>query len=190
MIATGLDIDMVLLHLANARFGDYYAGMFHVLSAIEYLLPLLSLGLIAGQQGAKASRLMLTSFLSGLFLGMISGFPMKEYGLFSYLCIASFILFGGLVALQLKLSLKVAVTLASYLGILIGMANGAAWERAISPLNYSAGVISTALVLVIMLTGLVIAMEKSWQRIAVRIVGSWIAAIGIMYTPYIIMSSL
>jgi hydrogenase/urease accessory protein HupE len=49
MLAEG-HIQTVILHLANARFGDYYAGMFHVLSGIEYLLPLIALGLFSGQQ--------------------------------------------------------------------------------------------------------------------------------------------
>jgi len=45
MLADYLNINSIVLHLANVRFGDYYAGMFHVLSGIEYLIPLIAIAL-------------------------------------------------------------------------------------------------------------------------------------------------
>jgi hydrogenase/urease accessory protein HupE len=39
--------------------GDFYAGMLHPLTALEFLLPWIALSLFAGQQGRRAALLTL-----------------------------------------------------------------------------------------------------------------------------------
>jgi hydrogenase/urease accessory protein HupE len=179
----------VVLHLANARFGDYYAGMFHLLSGIEYLMPVLALGLYSGQQEAVLTRKMLLSFVISLFVGVIVGFSLPEYTVFSLLCVLIFILLGALLALKKPMPVILAIALSATAGVLIGLPNGAAWRRGVMPINYLAGVLVTGGIIVLILAGLVVANEKKWQLIAVRVVGSWIAAIGIMYLPYLLMNN-
>jgi urease accessory protein len=187
MLAEG-HIQTVILHLANARFGDYYAGMFHVLSGIEYMLPLIALGLFSGQQHALVTRKMLLSFFSSLFVGVIVGFGLSEFSLFSLLCVGTFVLLGILLAIKRSLPLVLAVALSAIVGVLVGLPNGAAWQRGVMPINYLAGVLVTGCIIVLILAGIVVALEKRWQIITVRVVGSWIAAIGIMYLPYLLMN--
>lgn len=38
-----------------AGVGDFYAGMLHPLTAIEFVLPMVALSLLAGQQGRDAA---------------------------------------------------------------------------------------------------------------------------------------
>jgi urease accessory protein len=179
-------IHPVLLHLANARFGDYYAGMFHVLSGIEYLLPLIALGLFSGQQNIAVTRKMTLLFFFSLFIGVLVGYWMPEFAAFSLLCVVSFVLLGSLLALKKSLPNALTLALSAIVGILVGLPNGAAWQRGVSPINYMAGVLVTGSILVLLLAGVAIALEKKWQIITVRVIGSWIAAIGIMYLPYIL----
>jgi hypothetical protein len=55
--------------------GDFYAGMLHPLTALEFLLPWIALSLFAGQQGRSAALLTLALFplalVSGTGLSMV-----------------------------------------------------------------------------------------------------------------------
>jgi urease accessory protein len=53
----------------SSRFGDFYGGMLHPLTALEHAVPSLALGLLAGQQGARAARWLLLIFPLGLLVG-------------------------------------------------------------------------------------------------------------------------
>ena len=183
-----IHINSILLHLANVRFGDYYAGMFHLLSGIEYVLPLIATGLFIGQQKKAIARKMIIAFVIALFLGVIVGYSLFEYEIFSLLCVIGFIVVGILLAVKRIHSLIFGLAVSIVLGILLGLPNGAAWQSGVSPVNYMAGILTTGGIIVLLLAGLVVAVEKKWQIITVRVVGSWIAAIGIMYIPYILMN--
>jgi len=188
MLADYLNINFIVLHLANVRFGDYYAGMFHVLSGIEYLIPLIAIGLFSGQQNKAITRKMIISFVIAMFAGVIVGYGLFEYEIFSLFCVVCFVVLGILMAVKKPLPIFLAIAISAIVGILIGLPNGAAWQRGVSPVNYMAGVLITGGILVLILAGLVVALNKKWQIIMVRVVGSWIAAIGIMYFPYMLMN--
>ena len=49
--------------------GDFYAGMLHPLTALEFLLPWIAVALFAGQQGRKAALLTLGIFPVALMSG-------------------------------------------------------------------------------------------------------------------------
>ena len=53
--------------------GDFYSGMLHPLTALEFLLSWIALALFAGQQGRKAALLTLAIFPSALVLGASLG---------------------------------------------------------------------------------------------------------------------
>jgi len=57
-------------HLVNTRFGNFYDGMLHPLTAMEHMIPWLAIGLLAGPQ-PKAGRWMLLTFPIGLALGTV-----------------------------------------------------------------------------------------------------------------------
>ena len=61
----------VQAHLVSTRFGDFYGGMLHPLSALEHALPWLAVGLLAGFQGARFGRWILLAFPVGLLLGLM-----------------------------------------------------------------------------------------------------------------------
>src|SRR3984957_12419793 len=49
--------------------GDFYAGMLHPLTALDFLLPWIALALFAGQQGRKGALLVLSIFPAAILLG-------------------------------------------------------------------------------------------------------------------------
>lgn len=92
----------------------------------------------------------------------------------------SFVALGLLVAAALTLPLALTVALGLLLGLGHGYANGGAMEPDSAVHLFVLGVATMGTVTVTMMAALVVSLERDWQRIAVRVVGSWIAAIGLM----------
>ncbi len=46
------------------------------------------------------------------------------------------------------------------------------------------GTVGTLFALVSLVTGLVVSLERPWTRIAVRVAGSWIVAVGLLYVGW------
>jgi urease accessory protein len=73
----------------------------------------------------------------------------------------------------------VAVLAAAY-GALHGLSNGAAMgESGMQPLGLL-GIAATVFALVALISAFVISLRAPWTRVAVRVAGSWIAAIGLL----------
>jgi urease accessory protein len=170
-------------HLASGRFGDFYAGSLHLLTAIEHLIPMIALGLLAGMQGTKASRIMTVSLPLALIAGTVIGISTSGLSFSIYVNSFSFILVGGLIALNKSLSSRLILLMAVLLGTTHGYSNGIAVEPTLSALNYTLGVAISGLVIVTLFAGLAISVKKEWHKIAVRVAGSWIAAIGLISLP-------
>jgi urease accessory protein len=178
-VACVLIPDAAHAHLVDARFGDFYAGLIHPLTALEHVFPFLAIGLLAGQQGAKGARTVLGCFALGLLIGVL----LAPHGLESavvYVNASSFIILGGLVALARRLPFALLVVLAAVFGLSHGYANGAAMRAEMLAFNFNTGVVSAGVVMISLGAGLVLSLRRPWSHIAVRVVGSWIAAIGLM----------
>ena len=57
--------------MLDNRFGDFYGGVLHPLTALEHALPILALGLLAGQQGERAARWLVLVFPLALLIGAV-----------------------------------------------------------------------------------------------------------------------
>jgi len=167
-------------HLVDARFGDFYAGLIHPLSALEHVFPIVAIGLLAGQQGAKGARLVLGIFAVGLLAGVALGHNAAAWPLVLYVNGASFIVLGGLVALARRLPLWTLAVLAGVFGLSHGFANGSAMRPEMVVFNFDAGVVGAGVILVSIGAGFVLSLRRPWTKVAVRVIGSWIAAIGMM----------
>ena len=163
---------------------DFYAGMLHPLTALEFLLPWIALALFAGQQGRRAALLTLGMFplalMSGAVLALIVPLPawVPEINL------ALIPLLGLAVALALSCPSTVTVLLVTVVGLLHGLANGSEITAAMSPWRFIPGLAAVAILVLTYGIGLVRSLEKPWTRIAVRVAGSWIAATGIMVCAF------
>ena len=167
-------------HLVNTGLGPVYDGVSHLALTPEDLLPALAMALLAGQGGARTGRLTLFALPGAWLLGGLVGlaFPTTSAG--TLLTTASFLALGGLVAAEAKLRPEWVRALAIVLGLLHGYLNGAAMSQAKLGALGLVGIVAALFVLVALAAGMVVALRTPWARIAVRVAGSWIAAIGLL----------
>lgn len=160
--------------------GDFYAGMLHPVITIETVLPLVALSLLAGQQRREAAIRLLAAFpaalIAGALLATLGNAP-------SYLGILQLILtagFGILVAFAGRVASWLLVALGAVLGISVGWANAAEAFGQINRFRFIAGLAVVGLVFLVYGNGLVRNLKQEWTQIAVRVVGSWVAAVSIL----------
>ena len=169
-------------HLVTTRFGAFYSGMLHPLTALGQLLPWLALGLLAGLQDVKVGRWVLLAFPAALLAGVSLSVAYPELIALSQVNNLSFVLLGGLVGLAWRLPTPALVALSLILGLIHGYENGLAMTAGSDPALFAVGVTVAGYVAVTLVAAFTLFLRNKvgWGGIAVRAVGSWIAAIGIM----------
>jgi hydrogenase/urease accessory protein HupE len=167
-------------HLVTTGLGPFYDGVSHFALTPEDLLPALALALLAGQRGSRAGRLALLALPGAWLAGGLVGLVLPGAAPAAALTTASFLATGGLVAAEAPLAPAWISGLAAALGLLHGYANGTAMAGPPSGLLGLAGVVAALFVLVALAAGVVVALRAPWARVAVRVVGSWIAAVGLL----------
>jgi urease accessory protein len=164
--------------------GDFYAGMLHPLTALEFLLPWIALALFAGQQGRKASLLTLGIFPLALVSGAGLALVVPAPAWVPAVSLAVIPLLGLAVALAFSCPSTVTILLVAIVGSLHGLANGSEITASMSAWRFIPGLAAAAILILTYGIGLVRSLHKPWTRIAVRVVGSWIAAIGILVCAF------
>lgn len=166
-------------HLVTTGLGPVYDGISHLLLTPEDLLPVLALTLYAGLRGASYSRVALfvvpAAWLLGGILGLAANWPANPA-----LAVVSLLGFGGLVASDVRLPQNVLVGLAGVFGLFHGFLNGAAMDEAQLGALGLLGIVSTLFVFIALIASFVVPLRVAWMRIAVRVLGSWIVAVGLL----------
>jgi len=185
-ISTGLVAGFALLcspsraaaHLVTTGMGPVYDGIGHLLLTPEDLVPVLTITLYAGLRGAVAGRRTMFLLPFAWFVGGLAGSAVNAATSIPIPAI-SFLIFGGLVAADLCMPAAAVSGLTIVLGLVHGFLNGAALKDGAGTLGLI-GVMTMLFVLVTLTSALVVSLGKPWARIAVRVAGSWIAAIGLL----------
>lgn len=170
----------VFAHSASERFGDFYGGMLHPSTALEHLLPILALGLLAGQQDRKIARWMLLALPLGLIVGCLIAAWNPSFSNVTYFNRATFILVGLLVTCGWRIPMPLLIPI----GLLCGISHG--YENCLDLTSDTAlhlffpGVALAGLLLTAFVAAATISFREGWQRIAIRVAGSWITAIGLL----------
>jgi urease accessory protein len=189
-LALGLALLTMLLNptVAGAHpikgVGDFYAGMLHPLTALEFLLPWIALALFAGQQGRRAALLTLCIFPVALMSGAVLALILPPLAWVPEINLAVIPLLGLAVALARSFPSTVTVLLVTVVGLLHGLANGSEITATMSPWRFIPGLPAVAILVLSYGIGLVRSLEQPWTRIAVRVAGSWIAAAGVMICAF------
>lgn len=165
-------------HLVETGFGSFYDGIAHLVMTPSDLLMVLALALLAGQCGTAAARWALFALPLAWLLGGLAGVQWPGTGALPLWTTLSFLLAGVLVALGARFRKMDVATLALPAGTLHGYVNGASIGSA-SALSLG-GVVTAVFCLVAIVAAEVTALSPGWPRIAVRVVGSWIAAAGLL----------
>jgi len=170
---------MFALHLVTTGLGPFFDGVGHLFLTIEDLLPVIALALLAGLRGPTAGRRVLfllpTAWLLGGVIGLTTG-----AGAPSGLAVVSFVVVGGLLALDAPLNSRAVTGLTIVLGVMHGSMNGAAMSAARNGALELAGVAISLFVVIALAAALVVSLSKPWTRIAVRVAGSWVVATGLL----------
>jgi hydrogenase/urease accessory protein HupE len=167
-------------HLVNTGLGPFYDGVSHFAFTPEDFLPALALALLAGQRGSRTGRLALFALPAAWLLGGFVGLAFPAASYVPALTTASFVGLGGLVAAEARLRAEWVTALAAVVGLPHGYLNGAAMSQAKLGALGLVGIVSTLFVTIALAAAMVVAIRVPWGRIAVRVAGSWIVAVGLL----------
>jgi hydrogenase/urease accessory protein HupE len=112
-------------------------------------------------------------FLGGLLGITFGGLPALPFAAIS------FFILGALVATDLDLSRKWFTAVAISVGLVHGYSNGAALKAG-AGIPGLTGIMASLFAIVATVSAFTATIKKSWTRIAVRVAGSWVPAIGML----------
>ena len=167
-------------HLMNSGFGPFYDGLAHPLLSPEDLLPALAVILLAGLGGARQGRCVLATLPLAWLAGMAGGWAIGLPGVPAWLTAVATAAIGALVASDVRLPLTLVVAIAAALGALHGYDNGRDLAATTGALVAILGIASSLFATTSLVAGQVTVLKAPWARLAVRIGGSWIAAVGLL----------
>lgn len=155
--------------------GDFYNGMLHPLLVPAYLLAIISLGLLFGQHAPVSSQYAMPAFaltlVTALCIPPATSEPIPQSIMLGFVFVAGFV-----VAASLNVGVYLSAIFGTAIGGLIGMnskldalAEGLSWLSL-------AGSALGAVLAVVALGGTIATLRRRWQRIGVRVLGSWTAA--------------
>ena len=171
---------VVFAHLVTSGLGPVYDGIAHVLISPEDLIPVVGMGILAGQNGPRAARAALFTITPLWLAGGAMAWWFAQPVVAASPAAGLFILLGALIAIAWRLPTATIVVLSGTLGILHGWLNGVDMAREGRDPIALVGVAGTIFVLTALSSGHVVSLTAPWSRIAVRVAGSWIAAIGLL----------
>ena len=155
--------------------------------SIQYLFPVLAAALIARRGSGADLRNDLLSLIAGVTLGMFGGYVVTDALTVVVVARIQLILLGLIVLTDLRMSATLASLLTLLVSGVVGLEHGVTpsgdpWNQPAPALGFllaAAGLFAAA--------GLVSQrFPTGWQRIAIRVVGSWLAAIGAIYVAFLI----
>jgi hydrogenase/urease accessory protein HupE len=167
-------------HLNSTGMGPFYDGLMHFLMSPEDIVPVLALALLAGLRGASYGRRALFTLPIAWLLGGLAGLSAMTMRPHPLIAAAWFLLLGGLLAADAKVSLRLATALAALLGLYHGYLNGVGMGQFDTAAVAILGLVFAVFVLIALAAAVVVRLRSEWARIAVRVAGSWIAASGLL----------
>jgi hydrogenase/urease accessory protein HupE len=171
---------VALAHLVSSGLGPFYDGALHLLLSPADLLGLLAVTLLAGLRGPMAARWVVVALPTAWFAaGLIGLYAGVDFEL-SRASVLALVGLGVLVAADARLPAGAVATLAGLFGTIHGLANGAALAALGAGPASLLGIAGMAMVLVLLLSAAVVSLRAAWTRVAVRVAGSWVAAVGLL----------
>lgn len=167
-------------HLVQSGFGPFYDGVAHFVLTPEDVLAAIALTLLAGLRGKPATRLALLALPAAWLAGAAAGWATRGETAIPILSAALLIALGAAVAWDRLRSPWFVAGFCLAVGLAQGFFNGAALVGASTGGLALAGIVFAVFVVVTLLGGQVVTLEKAWMRVAVRVAGSWIGAIGML----------
>jgi hydrogenase/urease accessory protein HupE len=167
-------------HLVTSGLGPFYDGALHLLLSPGDLLGLVAAALLAGLRGARAGRLTVIALpMCWLLAGMI-GLRLPVAPDLTWLSVLSFMILGVLVAADARLPAVAVASLGGAYGALHGLLNGTALAAMGAGPSTLFGIVLTVFFLALLTAAAVVPARALWARVAVRVAGSWVVAVGML----------
>jgi hydrogenase/urease accessory protein HupE len=167
-------------HSIGLGLGAFYDGFFHPFTVFEYIIPMAALSILVGQHDRKNAGKALFFLLTGLLAGMALTANVPYQKTFMILHYSMFMLTGILAAASLRMPVWLLFCIVACSGVILGYINGIEVVTATSPFLFSSGILAGFGIFFLWSTSLLTALKKQWMRIGLRIVSSWIAAVGLL----------
>jgi hydrogenase/urease accessory protein HupE len=167
-------------HLFDTGLGPIFDGISHLFLSFDDLLPVVAMALLGGLNGKVAARRVLFALPGAWLAGGIAGYLARVAVLPAGTTSLSLLSLGILVAADRRLAPGIVTVLAIAAGLLHGWLNGSAIAIAGREAIGLAGIVGSVFVLVALFAAPVASLRVPWTRIALRVAGSWIAAIGLL----------
>lgn len=168
-------------HRVDTGLGAFFDGVSHLFLSFDDLLPVVAMALLGGLNGTAAARRVLLALPAAWLAGSLAGFAAGKAFLPPGITAVSLLALGILAAADRRLSPSVVAGLAAAVGLLHGWLNGAGVATAGREVMALAGIVASVFVAAALLAAPVSRLRVPWTRIAVRVAGSWIAAIGLLH---------
>jgi hydrogenase/urease accessory protein HupE len=168
-------------HLVTTGLGPLYDGVSHLLFSPDDLLAVLAMAALAGLNGATAGRRGLFVLSLAWLIGATAGLRVDAGEVPPAAAAAvTLLVLGLLTAVDCRLSPLRVAGVAVALGLVHGWLNGVGIDDAGGGSLRLVGTVSAVFVIAALAAGLVVSLRAAWARVAVRAVGSWVAAIGLL----------
>ena len=162
-------------HLVTTGFGPVTDGAWHFVLSPEQFLPMAAFALLAGLRGPVHARRVMFILPVAWLIAVLVAIPLPV-GWAAVVMAGAFLLTGGFLAADIKLSPTAIAVFAILLGAISGGAYGAEdWS-----LLATLGAAFTIFVLMALVSSAVLSLRVGWGVIAVRVLGSWTAATGLL----------
>jgi hydrogenase/urease accessory protein HupE len=167
-------------HATNTGFGPFYDGLAHLVVTPEDLLTVIAVALCAAQHGARDARRAVGALPAAWLAGIAAGAVVAPAPGSDVPALVLMIALGAIVAAGRRLPELLLLGLAVVAGLWHGFGNGANGAGAELGLLFVAGVGCGVFVLATLVGGQAVSPKAAWSRVAVRVAGSWIAAVGLL----------
>ncbi len=174
-------------HIIAARLGDFYTGALHPLTDLQDLILWAAMGVLAGSLGAAKGRWLVLVFPLGLLAGLVLG---RVFGVVSAGPAADagmILVLGLLLAAAARVPATLLCAIAFGLALMRGAANAGDLGPETDRLLFAAGLACAGYAAITLTMALTLTFRRldggpavAWRGIAIRAVGGWIAAIGLM----------
>jgi urease accessory protein len=166
-------------HLVSTGAGPFYDGTAHFFLTFEEILPVIALSLFAGLRGSQFARWAIVILPVGWIIGGFVGFEFHNITSSSaIITVIVMLLPGALLASDWNLPVKIVMAIAAFFGLLLGVLNGIAMPQ--GSILELIGSATAAFVVAVLSAALAVALSHGWTRIAIRVAGSWLTALGLL----------